>query len=328
MVLCIWKSSTFVTSQTTIGTEYAHRSCTSFCSVSTGSTSKNFERRTGRGLTIYFCRKNVRGRNFFLVLISSSGFLVSKFRRHRHHHQPTIIMASTSITTISITTYLTVLLLSVLLFYVQNTDAISGCKHKHHPLSPHVEKQIQRAGFSRNNVACKQCITIDTYFWTFHGTQKSIDDDDPLYNPTQAMMQEQFDVLVKNFENTTFTFRLVDNQIIENHEFYSESFDDTEADIVAAHRGPGGKTTLNAYFGAAGFSSFANGPGITVNDEDDEMGIDGVFNDITTVPGLPLNQDETDEDRSLGHTLVHEVGHWLVSSSVVFLSVLRHSFTF
>jgi len=237
-------------------------------------------------------------------------------------------MASTSITTISITTYLTVLLLSVLLFYVQNTDAISGCKHKHHPLSPHVEKQIQRAGFSRNNVACKQCITIDTYFWTFHGTQKSIDDDDPLYNPTQAMMQEQFDVLVKNFENTTFTFRLVDNQIIENHEFYSESFDDTEADIVAAHRGPGGKTTLNAYFGAAGFSSFANGPGITVNDEDDEMGIDGVFNDITTVPGLPLNQDETDEDRSLGHTLVHEVGHWLVSSSVVFLSVLRHSFTF
>lgn len=79
--------------------------------------------------------------------------------------------------------------------------------------------QTGRTRNARNGVLmCKQCITIDTYFWTFHGTRTF--EGNPLYNPTMAQLENHFDILVKAFRDTPFTFRLAGNQIFTNQAAY------------------------------------------------------------------------------------------------------------
>lgn len=213
-----------------------------------------------------------------------------------------------------IATVFLIVILGVIL--LAQANASPGCKHKHHT-DLKVEEALHKASLQRNNVSCKQCITIDTYFWTFHGT-----DADAL-NPTIEMMQEQFNVLVDKFSDTPFIFRLVSNQIIQNNKYHTEDLGDNSEQITLDFRG-GGNQALNAYFGGDGHGSFATTAGITLTEEEFNLG-DASFVDISSVPGLPVNQDQSWQGRSLGHTLVHEVGHWMVSSSTSSPSLLSRS---
>lgn len=189
-----------------------------------------------------------------------------------------------------------------------------GCTQKRHHHDPKVEEMILQESRRRNNLNCKQCIVINTYFWTFHGTVGLVEGDfDEVKaddNPTEAMMIEQFDVLVDLFSNTPFTFRLMGNQIIQNHTYYVEAFDDNVDQVVLDYR-VGGHESLNVYFGGVNQGSFATMAGVAFETDPTPIG-DAAFVDIGTVPGLPKNANSNEEGRSLGHTLVHEVGHWLV----------------
>mmetsp|Transcript_7457 Transcript_7457/g.12427 ORF Transcript_7457/g.12427 Transcript_7457/m.12427 type:complete len:293 (+) Transcript_7457:119-997(+) len=188
------------------------------------------------------------------------------------------------------------------LLLVRVDSSAGGCTHKHHH-DPKLEDTLRQASRKRNSLSCKQCITIDTYFSTFHGAVATAQ------NPTEEMMRQQFDVLVDRFSNTPFTFRLMGNQIIQNHTYYIEDLGNNRDQINLDYR-VGGRESLNVYFGGAGKGSFATTVGIALSGEEVDDG-DGVFVDILSVPGLPSNQLDEDKRRTLGHTLVHEVGHWL-----------------
>lgn len=140
-----------------------------------------------------------------------------------------------------------------------------GCTQKRHHHDPKVEEMILQESRRRNNLNCKQCIVINTYFWTFHGTVGLVEGDfDEVKaddNPTEAMMIEQFDVLVDLFSNTPFTFRLMGNQIIQNHTYYVEAFDDNVDQVVLDYR-VGGHESLNVYFGGVNQGSFATMAGV------------------------------------------------------------------
>lgn len=66
---------------------------------------------------------------------------------------------------------------------------------------------------------------------------------------------------------------------------------------------------MNVYFGNYGQGSGASGVSIIATEEEFDP-FDNIFMDITSVP-IPELIDQEDEARTLGLTIVHEVGHWL-----------------
>jgi len=111
-------------------------------------------------------------------------------------------------------------------------------------------------------------------------------------------VQNQLDVLNEAFL-PYFSFEQIDTQYTQNAEwFYEKKYDN---DMKKELR-QGGCNTLNVYVNSGvGYLGYARFP----DDCDDNLEEDGVVLNYGTVP------DGEIEGYNYGHTLTHEVGHWL-----------------
>ncbi|KAL5340210.1 hypothetical protein BJX70DRAFT_361824 [Aspergillus crustosus] len=140
--------------------------------------------------------------------------------------------------------------------------------------------------------------TIDTYV---HVILTNSTDVNTTRLPEQIL--QQIDVLNTNYEDTGFTFNLVNTTFNRNNNWQAiTDGSPTEYEVKSTLR-QGDYTALNLYFGTigGGILGYATFPD-DVSSRDFQ--VDGVVCDPSTLPGGKAPYD-------LGITAVHEVGHWL-----------------
>ena len=162
-----------------------------------------------------------------------------------------------------------------------------------------LERKIANIKRTRSGIACKGCITIDTYIYVFrksNGEGSQVD---------ETVINQQMKVLNAGYAKSPFKFRLVEANY-EVDDFFYTNFKTTsekashDYPITLLQKWPqrGDYSALNIYYGGIthGYSfSYFPGEGGRARNY-----FDGVFITIAAVP-------QVYNTKSLGDTTVHEV---------------------